>query len=67
LITGSDPQGPGPIALTTDGAALNAGLAEAVSGVTRRVYADLDSDRLAIAHSVLAEVTERANRLRDEV
>ena len=67
LISGSDPQGPGPIALTNDGAALNAGLAEAVSGVTRRLYADLDSDRLAIAHSVLAEVTERANRLRDEV
>jgi hypothetical protein len=35
--------------------------------VTRRLYADLDPDDLATAHRVLIEVTERANRLRDEL
>jgi DNA-binding MarR family transcriptional regulator len=66
LVTGSAPDGPGPTQLTPEGAALNAKLADAVAARTQRLYADLDPDDLAIAHRVLAEVTERANRLRDE-
>jgi hypothetical protein len=57
---------PRPTQLTPEGAALNAKLADAVAALTRRLYADLDPDDLATAHRVLVEVTERANRLRDE-
>jgi DNA-binding MarR family transcriptional regulator len=66
LVTGSAPDGPGPIQLTTEGAALNARLADAVAALTDRLYADLDPDDLATAHRVLVEITQRANRLRDE-
>ena len=66
LVTGSAPDGPDPVALTPEGAALNARLADAVATLTKRLYADLDPDDLATAHRVLVEVTERANRLRDE-
>jgi DNA-binding MarR family transcriptional regulator len=66
LVTGSAPDGPGPTQLTPDGAALNARLADAVAALTQRLYADLDPDDLATAHRVLAEITQRANRLRDE-
>jgi len=66
LVTGSAPDGPGPTRLTPEGAALNAKLADAVAAITGRLYAGLDPDDLATAHRVLAEVTERANRLRDE-
>ncbi|HEX5501084.1 MAG TPA: MarR family transcriptional regulator [Thermomicrobiales bacterium] len=66
LIAGSAPDGPGPTQLTAAGAALHARLAEAVTAVTRRLYAALDPGDLATAHRVLAEVTARATRLRDE-
>jgi DNA-binding MarR family transcriptional regulator len=66
LVTGSAPDGPGPIQLTTEGAALNARLADAVAALTERLYADLDPDDLATAHRVLVEITQRANRLRDQ-
>lgn len=66
LVTGSDPDGPGPTRLTPEGVALNARLADAVAARTRRLYADLDPDDLATAHRVLAEVTERAHRLLEE-
>jgi len=66
LVTGSAPDGPGPTQLTPEGAALNAKLADAVAALTKRLYADLDPDDLATAHRVLVEVTERANRLRDQ-
>ncbi|HZD70147.1 MAG TPA: MarR family transcriptional regulator [Actinomycetes bacterium] len=66
LVTGSAPDGPGPTQLTPEGAALHADLADAVAGLTKRLYADLNPDDLATAHRVLVEVTERANRLRDE-
>src|SRR4029453_3433233 len=66
LVTGSAPDGPGPARLTPDGAALNAKLADAVAATTTRLYADLDPDDLATAHRVLVELTQRANRLRDE-
>ena len=67
LITGSAPDTPGPTQLTVEGAALHAHLADAVTTVTKRLHADLDPDDLTTAHRVLAEVTNRANRLRDEL
>ena len=65
LVTGSA-AGAGPTQLTPEGAALHARLAEAVAAVTRRLYAGLDPDDLATTHRVLAEITERARRLRDQ-
>jgi DNA-binding MarR family transcriptional regulator len=64
LVTGSDRDGPGPAQLTADGDALNAKLAQAVAATTQRLYAGLDPGDLATTHRVLAELTERANRLR---
>jgi DNA-binding MarR family transcriptional regulator len=66
LVTGSDPDGPGPTQLTAEGAALNAKLADAVAAQTKRLYANLDPDDLATAHRVLVEITQRANRLRNQ-
>jgi DNA-binding MarR family transcriptional regulator len=66
LVAGGAPDGPGPTQLTPEGAALNAQLTDAVAAATKRLYAGLDPDDLATAHRVLAEVTERANRLRGE-
>jgi DNA-binding MarR family transcriptional regulator len=66
LVSGGAPDGPGPTQLTPEGAALYARLADAVTKVTTRLYADLDPDDLATAHRVLAQVVERANRLRGE-
>jgi DNA-binding MarR family transcriptional regulator len=66
LVTGSDPDGPGPAQLTPEGAALNAKLADAIAALTKRLYADLDPDDLATAHRVLVEITQRANRLRNQ-
>jgi hypothetical protein len=56
-----------PVQLTTAGADLHAGLGRAVAEVTSKLYADIDRDDLAIAHRVLAEVTERAGRLSGEL
>ncbi len=67
LVSGSAPDGPGPTQLTAEGAALYARLAAAVATVTRQLYADFDPDDLATAHRVLAQVTERAHRLRGEL
>lgn len=66
LVTGSAADGPGPTQLTPDGAAFHAKLAGAIADRTRSLYADLDPNDLATAHRVLVEITERANRLRDE-
>jgi DNA-binding MarR family transcriptional regulator len=66
LVTGSAPDGPEPIQLTPEGAALNTKLADAVAALTERLYADLDPDDLATAHRVLVEITQRANLLRDQ-
>jgi len=63
LISGSSADGAGPTQLTAEGAALHAGLADAVAAVTRQLYADFDPDDLATAHRVLAGVIERAERL----
>jgi DNA-binding MarR family transcriptional regulator len=66
LVIGSAPDGPGPTQLTPEGAALNTKLADAVAAVTQRLYVDLNPDDLATAHRILVEVTQRANRLRDD-
>jgi DNA-binding MarR family transcriptional regulator len=66
LVTGGAPGGPGPAQLTPEGAAVNAELGEAVAARTERLYAGLDLDDLATAHRVLAEITDRARRLRAE-
>lgn len=67
LVTGSTPDGPGPAQLTPEGTTLHAELAGAVGAVTKRVFAGLDSYDLAVAHRILVEVTERANRIRAEI
>ena len=66
LVSGSAPDGPGPTQLTAEGAALYARLADAVTTVTTQLYAGFDPDDLATAHRVLAQVVERAGRLRGE-
>jgi DNA-binding MarR family transcriptional regulator len=67
LITGSSLDSPGPTQLTEEGAAVYARLFDAVTAVTTRLYGGFDPDDLATAHRVLAEVTERANRLHDDL
>jgi DNA-binding MarR family transcriptional regulator len=67
LITSSSVDGPGPIALTPSGAELHASLADAVTRMTRRLYAELDPDDLATAHNVLSALTQRARRMREEL
>jgi DNA-binding MarR family transcriptional regulator len=64
LVSGGDPDGPGPVQLTAEGAALHAKLGEAVAALSQRLYGGIDPADLATAHRVLVEVTERANRLR---
>jgi DNA-binding MarR family transcriptional regulator len=66
LVTGGDPDGPGPVQLTAEGAALHAELGQAVAALSERLYAGIDPADLATAHRVLVEVTERANRLRGQ-
>ena len=66
LVSRSAPDGPGPTQLTAEGATLYARLADAVTTVTTQLYAGLDPDDLATAHRVLAQVAERADRLRGE-
>lgn len=67
LVSGAAAGGPGPTRLTAEGADLHTRLTDAVAKVTTRLYADLDPDDLATAHRVLAQVTERADRLRGEL
>jgi DNA-binding MarR family transcriptional regulator len=64
LVAGGDPDGPGPVQLTAEGAALHAELGQAVAALSERLYAGIDPADLATAHRVLVEVAERANRLR---
>ena len=66
LVSGSDPDGPGPIQLTAEGAALIARLGEAMAELSGRLYAGFDPEDLATAHRVLAQVTQRANQLRNQ-
>ena len=64
LVAGGDPDGPGPVQLTAEGAALHAELGQVVAALSERLYAGIDPPDLATAHRVLVEVAERANRLR---
>src|SRR5262245_16350993 len=50
LVTGSAPDGPGPVELTPEGTNLYAELVAAVAAVTKRVFAGLETDDLAAAH-----------------
>ena len=63
LASGTAADGAGPAAATEAGAALHASLTAAVAPATRELYAGLDPADLAIAHRVLAQVTERAGQL----
>jgi hypothetical protein len=63
LATGTAAGGPGPAAVTADGAARHARLTEAVLPATGELYAGFDPDDLAIARRVLAAVTKRADQL----
>jgi DNA-binding MarR family transcriptional regulator len=67
LVTGSDPDGPGPARLTSAGEAEFARLSALVAPVTGRLYAGFDPAELATAHRVLAQVVQRAGQLRDEI
>ena len=56
-----------PVALTARGEQLHARLTSAVQGTAARLYEDFTPDDLAIAHRVLARVTERADHLRQDL
>jgi hypothetical protein len=60
---GTAPDSPGPARATEEGTALLARLNEAVAPWTRALYAGFDPEDLAVAHRVLAGVTERAGEL----
>lgn len=62
LITGD-----GSITLTDAGTGLHTSLAAAVQRATSQLYAGLDANDLAVAHQVLAEITQRASQLRQEL
>lgn len=61
LITGG-----APVTLTADGEDLLARLTATIQSTTARLYDGFASEDLAVAHRVLAQVTERADRLREE-
>jgi DNA-binding MarR family transcriptional regulator len=61
--TGTAQDSPGPARATPEGAALLARLNEAAAPSIRALYAGLDPADLAVAHRVLAGVTERAGEL----
>ena len=63
LASGLD--GDGPVQLTREGSDLYAGLAERIQATTSQLYSGFDHADLATTPTVLAEITERANRLRD--
>jgi DNA-binding MarR family transcriptional regulator len=51
----------GSVSLTPTGTERFDGIRESIGGITRRIYGGLPADELAVAHRVLATVTERAN------
>ena len=53
--------------LTAEGAALHTRLTEAIGPTTQKLYADFDPADLATTRRVLAELGERAERLRGEL
>lgn len=64
LISGADPDGPGPVALTEAGAELNKKLAASAAPVTQSVFGDMNPAHLQTAHRVLRDVIIRAESLR---
>lgn len=52
-----------PVELTADGRAALRELATAVAPLTRQVFAGLDHEDLAVAHRVLVELVQRAEKL----
>jgi hypothetical protein len=64
LISGGSPDGSGPTQLTAEGAAQYARLTDAVTAVSKQLYADFDPDDLVTTHRVLVQVVERADRIR---
>jgi hypothetical protein len=67
LVSGVSPRAVGPAQLTEAGTALYVALGEAIVPITTRLYADFDPADLVTAHRVLADVVDRANRLRAEL
>lgn len=57
----------GPITLTDAGTGLHTSLAATVQRTTSQLYAGFDGNDLAVAHRVLAEITERASQLRQSL
>jgi DNA-binding MarR family transcriptional regulator len=55
-----------PVTLTPDGEDLLARLTATIQSTTARLYDGFAPEELAVAHRVLAQVTERADRLREE-
>jgi DNA-binding MarR family transcriptional regulator len=52
-----------PVELTADGRVLLDELAAVVAPVSRKVFADVDRNDLAVAHRVLVELIERARTM----
>jgi DNA-binding MarR family transcriptional regulator len=67
LVSGVSREDAGPAELTAEGAALHTRLTGTIGPVTRKLYADFDPDELATTRRVLAELGERAQRLRGEL
>jgi hypothetical protein len=67
LITGSAPDGPGPVQLTDRGIARHAELAALIVPATTQVFAGLDPTDLAVTHRVLLQLTEQAEQVRSSM
>ncbi|MGH3327287.1 MAG: MarR family winged helix-turn-helix transcriptional regulator [Streptomycetales bacterium] len=65
LISGTPAEGPGPVQLTEQGAAVHASLADSITPITKRIFDGLDPDDLAVAHRVLTQLTQQAEQVRD--
>ena len=67
LVRGVARDGTAPAELTPSGAALHTSLTSAITETTGRLYGDFAPGELATVHRVLAELVERANKLRGEL
>jgi hypothetical protein len=63
LAIGTAKESSGPAVLTPEGAGVLRRLAETVGPITREVFADIAQDDLAIAHRVLQQIIEQAQKL----
>jgi hypothetical protein len=64
LISGADPDGPGPVALTDSGAELNKTLAASAAPIAQHVFGDVNPADLQTTHRVLRDIINRAQALR---